>query len=130
LIDKNHIALFDGWRSDSHVLRKTAIESDAKSFVIRTKIVETSPALPAVTTADIGRDENPIASAIAANFDAHSFESSDNLMPRDAYRSGAKFPMAPLDNPQVGCANAGVFDPQQHFVGCDRRNLSLFDPQV
>jgi hypothetical protein len=106
-----------------------AVHADADG--VRAQVLLAGAAVAAVPADDVAFGRDALAELVAGHARAHVDDAADELVADDqAGLDRALAPLVPLVDVQVGAADRGLLELDQHLVGADLRHRHLFHPDA
>ena len=104
---------------------------DADAHRVRAQVLAAGAAVAAVAADQVAFGRHAVAQRIAGDARAHLDDAADELMAdHQARRDGALAPVVPLVDVQVGAADGGFLELDQHLVRAGRGHRHLFHPDA
>ncbi len=114
-----------------HVFSEGAIAVHADAHRVRAQVLATAAAVAAVAADDVALGRHPLTHLVAAHARAQGSDAADELMADgEAGLDGALAPLVPQVDMQVGAADGGLLQLDQHLVGAGLRHRHLFHPDA
>ncbi|CAM5629473.1 hypothetical protein RLIN73S_05304 [Rhodanobacter lindaniclasticus] len=114
-----------------HVLGERAVAVHADADGVRAQVLAAGAAVAAVAADDVAFGGDAVADLVAGDAGADLHDAADELVADgEARLDRALAPLVPLVDVQVGAADGGFLDPDQHFVGTDLGHRHLFHPDA
>src|SRR5690606_5032355 len=118
-------------RRHDDVLGEGAVAVDADADGVGAQVLAAAAAIAAVAADDVAFGGDALADAVALHAGAELGDAADELVAdHQAGLDGALGPCVPFVDVQVGTADRGLFELDQHLVGAGTGHRDLFHPDA
>jgi hypothetical protein len=114
-----------------HVFGERTVAVHADAHRVRAQVLAPGAAVAAVAAHDVALGRDAVADAVTGHARAHLHDAPDELVADgEAGLDGALAPLVPLVDVQVGAADRGLLQLDQHLVRADLGHRHFFHPDA